>query len=322
MKYFISIFKERVAWLFFCVCMLVYLMAPVTQLSDSNYSMMVSQSLIESGTVRLDGYNIERYEPYSKPGIVHSGYPYQIENIGEKLYYYFPHGTSILSMPFVAVFNAFGLSTINDENGYSLAGEIKIERILSAILVSFAATMFYLTSRVSLSVPVSLVIALAGAFGTPLLSTASRAMWAHTWLLVLLSLTIYLVWRAIQAKKTPSPVLLASLVSWMFFVRPTSSISIVAISVIVLIVFRPIFVTYCVVGLLWLAGFVLYSQYHFDTYLPSYYLASRLGSNTYAEALLGNMISPARGLLESTQYLCVSFSWFEGADHKKAVAVM
>jgi len=86
------ILQERAALLLFSFCAIFYSSAPVIQKSDSNYSMMVSQSLIDYGTIRLDGYNIERSKSFSKPGILKSGYPYQIEVSGEKLFYYFHHG--------------------------------------------------------------------------------------------------------------------------------------------------------------------------------------------------------------------------------------
>lgn len=292
-----SFFKEKTALFLFFFCLVIYLCAPVSQIADSNYSMMVSQSLIENGTTRLDRYNIKKSEPFSKPGVVSSGYPYQIEVVQDKLHYYFPHGTSVLSAPFVAILNVFGLSAVNEGGAYDFRGEERIEIILAAFLISIAATIFYFTSRLSLNKPLSLAVALTGAFATPLLSTASRAMWAHTWLLVLLSSIIFLVWRSIRDKKSPNPILLATLVAWMYFVRPTSSISIIAVSMLVLIYFRPIFITYCLIGLAWLAGFLFYSQYNFGTFLPSYYSAGRIGSETFLVALAGNMISPSRGLL-------------------------
>jgi len=297
------IFRDKIVLLLFSFCLFFYLSAPVTQMADSNYSMMVSQSLIDHGTIRLDKYKIEKHEPFSKPGVVHTGYPYQIEVHQEKLYYHFPNGTSVLSAPFVALLNIFGLSAVNADGTYNLNGETKIQRILAALLMSMVAVLFYFTSRVSLNKTFSLAIALTGALATPLLSTASRAMWAHTWLVLLLSSIIFLVWRGIREKKKPNPILLATLVAWMYFVRPTSSISIIAVSALVLIYFRPIFIAYCLTGLGWLAGFLIYSQYQFDTFLPSYYTASRLGSETFFIALAGNAISPARGLLVYSPFI-------------------
>ena len=77
--------------------------------------MMVSESLIEHGTVRLDPYSVEKLEPFSKPGVISTGYPYQLEAVEDRLYYHYPHGTSILSAPFVAILNMFGISTANED---------------------------------------------------------------------------------------------------------------------------------------------------------------------------------------------------------------
>lgn len=295
-KYWVGLFL-------FVFCFSFYLVAPVAQIADSNYSMMVSQSIIDNGTVRLDEYNIEKREPFSRPGVVGSGYPYQIESVGEKLYYYFPHGTSILSVPIVSVLNLFGLSAVDEKGNYDVGGEKDVEEIIAALLVSLTVFVFFKMAKVSLSTSSSLVLALVYGLGTSLLSTASRGMWAHTWLLVLTSCVLFLVWKGVREKTSPNPFLLATLVSWMYFVRPTSSISILAISFIVLVAFRRIFVVYALTGLFWLLGFVLYSKYHFDSFLPTYYAAGRLGSDSFLQALLGNAISPARGVLVYSPFI-------------------
>lgn len=302
-----GIFKDKIIFLVFFVCLIVFWRGPVLQVSDSNYSMMVSQALIEHGTFRLDEYKIEKNEPFSKPGVGQTGYPYQLEVRGEKLYYFFPNGSSVLSAPFVAVLNQLGLSAVSADGSYNLTGEIKIEKVMAAFLMSVAACVFYLTSRVTLNKSFSAVIALAGAFATPVLSTASRAMWAHTWLLLLLSIVVFMLWRGIREKKAPNPFLLATIVAWMYFVRPTASVSIVAVSGIVFVFFRPIFVAYAFAGLMWFSGFLVYSQYNYDSFLPAYYAASRIGSGTVWSALLGNLVSPGRGLFVYSPFIVSVF---------------
>jgi hypothetical protein len=98
-------------------------------------------------------------------------------------------------------------------------------------------------------------------------------------------------------KREFNPVLMASLLAWMYFVRPTFSIHILAISVYLFIYYRRLFLPVAITGALWLAGFVLYSWIHFRELLPSYYRASRLQFSSFWVALAGNLISPARGLL-------------------------
>jgi len=142
----------------------------------------------------------------------------------------------------------------------------------------------------------SVLVALGGALGTQVYSTASRALWSHTWGILLLGIVIFLLLRREVQQRSLSPVWLASLLSWMYFVRPTFAIPILAISGYLFLFHRSLLLRYVVTGALWLAGFVLYSWVHFGQLLPSYYRAGRLQTGTFKVALAGNLISPSRGL--------------------------
>lgn len=294
------------AGIIFFVALIVYGAAPVTQIADSSYSMMVSQALIDHGTVRLDQFSIRKSKPFREPVVVSHGYPYQIEPVNGHLYYHFPPGSSVLSVPVVVVLNLFGLSAVNPEGSSNVTDEAIIERILAGGLMAGLASLIFLTARLLLPTGLSMAVAVAGAFGTSVLSTASRGLWSHSWNIFLLAIVLYLALKALRDKLQPNPFILATLLAWMYFVRPTASISIIAISLIVLVYFRSIFLPFAMTGAVWLGGFVVYSQYHFDKWLPSYYLATRLGSDTFWEALAGNLLSPARGLLIFSPFLLLT----------------
>jgi hypothetical protein len=83
----------------------------------------------------------------------------------------------------------------------------------------------------------------------------------------------------------------------MYLVRPTYAIPILAITIYIAIYHRQLLLWYAVTGMVWFAGFVAYSWHNFGQLLPNYYRASRLTFNNFGEALAGNLISPARGLL-------------------------
>jgi hypothetical protein len=93
------------------------------------------------------------------------------------------------------------------------------------------------------------------------------------------------------------PVLLATLLAWTYFVRPTFAVPIVAVSVYLLFYHRRALPLYVLTGVLWLGAFVAYSHYYFGPLLPNYYQANRLTFGTFWEAVAGNLISPSRGLL-------------------------
>jgi hypothetical protein len=278
--------SPRQAWLgvaIFFLTLAIFLFSRVHQVTDSSYSMMLTQSLLDHRSFTLDHYKT--------PAV------YQLETINGHTYYRFPPGSSVLSLPFVWVLNRFGISAVNQDGSYNPRGEVMIEAGLAALLMALLAVIFFYTARLLLPTGWSAVIALGGVLGTQVYSTASRALWSETWGILLLGLVIILLLGNELGKGRVNPILLATLLSWMYFVRPTFAVPIAAISVYLFLFHRPLFLRYALTGTAWLVGFVLYSRFHYGQLLPDYYRANRLLFNVFGTALVGNLISPARGLL-------------------------
>src|SRR5947209_3943830 len=96
----------------FIIACSIFLASHLRQIADSKYSLLVSESLLHHGSFALDGYvfpglNTERQAAQGFGGI------YQLELREGHIYYYFPPGSSILSIPYVAVWNALGVSAVN-----------------------------------------------------------------------------------------------------------------------------------------------------------------------------------------------------------------
>ena len=276
---------------------LIFWFSPIRQLTDSNYSMLLSESLIHHHTFALDGYAIPRLKPTWHDNTFKNGEMYQLELVGPHLYYYLPPGSSVLSVPYVAWMNAFGISAANADRSYNPEGETRIQAGLASLLMAALACVIFFTARLFLPVTWSAVIALGTAFGTQVWSTASRALWSDTWAIFLLGTSLYILLADATGKRKLHPILLATLLAWTYFVRPTNAISIATISVYVFIERRKNFVTFFICGLSWLAGFLLYSWYHFQQLLPNYFLPGRLNFSSFGTAFAGNLISPSRGLL-------------------------
>jgi len=222
---------------------------------------------------------------------------WQLELAENHLYYYFPPGSSILSLPYVAVANAVGVSAAKPDGTYNPEGEIRIETGLAAILMAALAAVFYFTSRLILPLTWSVLIAVAGVLGTQVWSTASRGLWSHTWETFLTAIVVYMLLAFETGKQRINSIALASVLSWMYFVRPSAGVVVFAVSIYVASCCREAFVKYLIAGSLWLAGFVVYSWIHYGKELPSYYRASRLRFDLFPVAFAGNLISPSRGLL-------------------------
>src|ERR1700730_10520406 len=285
------------AAILFALALTVFLIAPIHDLLDTAYSMLASESLVRHQTFTLDPYAVPRYEPKHYFDYVSNGPLYTIEVVDGHLYYFFPPGNLVLSAPFVAVFNAFGVSAANPDGTYNPDGEEKIESVLAALLMAGLTVIFFFTSRLVLPPAWSILIALGGAFGTQIFSTASRVVWGDTWGTFLLGIALWMILRRETRQGELNPIVLATLLAWLYFVRPTFSVHIIAITVYVLLCQRKYFVRYAVTGAFWLALFLWYSWYNFHHLLPSYYRPGRLYFGVFWTALAANLVSPGRGLL-------------------------
>ncbi len=282
--------------LVFVFTLAIFWFSPVHQITDSNYSMLLSQSLINHHSFVLDSYNIPRLAPEYHDHTWKNGHIHQIELVAGQLYYYMPPGSSVLSVPYVALLNSFGVSAVNADGSYNPEGEMKIETSLAALLMAALAVFFFFTSRLMLPTSWSGILALGGALGTQVWSTASRALWADTWGMLLLGIVVYMLLAHEVGRRRINPIVLATLLSWMYFVRPTYAVPILAITAYLFIFHRNLLWRFLGTSALWLLGFIVYSWSHFRAPLPHYFMLKRLSFGSFWVAMAGNLVSPSRGL--------------------------
>ena len=283
----------------FLIAFLIFWTSPIREMTDSNYAMLTSQNLFQYHTFQLDRYRWPDLRVIDRSGLGANTTVYQIESVNGHLFYYFPPGTPVLSLPYAALMKTLGVSAAHEDGSYNQQGELTIQRNLAAFLMAAATVIFFYLATLVLPAGWSVVIALGGALGTQVWSTASRVMWSDTWAIVLVALVIWLlVRRETGAKSTGlSSSMLATLLAWSYFVRPTNSIAIVAITAYLLVFQRRSFLVYAITGAVWFGLFMIYSWHNFGLALPYYFHVDRLHFGQYGEALAGNLISPSRGLL-------------------------
>ncbi len=282
----------------FLLAVLVFLFAPVYQSLDSRYTLMVSQNLIEKGSFRLNTIKgIEEAFPYYKA----KG---NFEFVNDNLYYLFPNASSVLSVPYVAYLNRFGMYLINPDGSFNTDLEVRMQRGLASILMAALAAVFFNTARLWLPAGWSWLVALTAAFGTQIFSTVSRGLWSHCWGIFLLGIALYLVARR-ERGFAVNPILLGTVLAWSYLVRPTFSVSIILISLYLLLRSRKLFIPYALTGLCWLGLFIGYSWYNYSKLLPTYFAGGRLGADTFWTAFAGNLVSPSRGALVYSPFIVV-----------------
>ena len=225
----------RLQIILFLFALTVFLAAPVIQASDSRYTILLSECLLHHHTFALDTYSVPQPRVPESPLGVKEASVYQLIRARGHTTYYYPQAGSILSIPFVAVANAFGLSSAMPAGELNFRGEVIIERIVASLLMAALTCVIFHTALMMLPIRWSMVVALGTALGTQILSTAARGLWSHTWQILVLGVLVDALLSREHRGTRMHPVWIATLVAWVYFTRPTGSIAIVTISIYVLL---------------------------------------------------------------------------------------
>lgn len=258
--------------------------------SDPRCTLLTSQSILEYGTIKLNGY---RSFLLSIKGCVraHNGNPYD----------YFPLGTSLISLPAVAVANAMGLSMdINEDNE-------KVQTWMATFIVPSIFLLFFFTGRFYVHWSASLIISLSSVLGSSIASSLGAALWNQSLCTLLIAYMLFIIAKHNEGPQKINPYLLGVLLFLAYLTRPTASIFIIMVFTYFLIKDRGVLYRSAAVSFLLLIAFAAFSHYEYGQILPPYYSHERLNSETpLVVALYGIFLSPSRGLLVFSPFLVVT----------------
>lgn len=284
----------RVAIALFVGCLAAFVLSPVAYHSDPIWTIHTAMSLLRGQWGDLSGFAAVDPAHYSL--IRRDGHAYMM----------FPIGTSVLIAPAVALMEwvspdyAAYVERVNPPS---------LHRNVAAVICAAAVALFFLAARQRFPRGVAVAAAMILAFATGVWSTASRTLWSHGPLILCHAAALLII---LGAERRPALAWLAGLpLGFAVIVRPTAAIVVVAMAAVVMLRWPrrlPAFVA-CVGGVLvpWI-GFNLAIH---GAVLPPYYQLSRLdGAGVFAEALLGHLVSPARGLFVFSPILLLAIPGF------------
>ncbi len=286
----------------------LYLQAPVVQMADSRYTLLASHAALHHQTLLLDRYNLPFTVTAAPHGQLERHYPYQLDQAGEHVVSHYPPGTPLLSAPLLAWRESAGETVLTPTGQYAPWLDERIQHELAALLTAVTVLLLWALARTWLPPPWSWLVAGVAGVASPLLSTTSRALWSHTWgVLVLTVLLLHL--RRLALAKPVSPVLLGTLGAWLYLIRPSFSLAVAATGLLLLdharraapelawprLFLRPLPLRFGLTVLAWLAPFGAWARSVWGG-LPPYY-RHPLGNPEFFQALAGNLVSPQRGVL-------------------------
>jgi hypothetical protein len=283
----------------------IYIASPVRTSGDSMWSIHTALSLVDG-----KGGDLREYLPLREAQKF-----YAIHQFDDRYYTLFPVGVSLIAAPVVLI------STWLDPDFRQRIGRgnpDRFEKNIAAVYGALAVLLFFwlIYSRLT-SVPIALATTLIFALGTSMWSTATRALWQHGPLVLMLIAAMVLL---VRGRQRPALMQYASIpLAFAFITRPTAAIPIAVLSVYVLIYHRECFIRFALYGIAVAIPWIAYNLHEFGSVLPEYYRPRRLvKSSTMGEAMIGNLVSPARGLFVYSPVLLLSFTGFALALRDRA----
>jgi hypothetical protein len=259
---------------------------------DSRYSLLVSQAILEHGSVHLDPYEKDLDLNRNNGG---KGWMLMHWGDNDHTYYFYPVGTSLLSLPFVFLGNCFGMDMVYYDQ------ESQMQLMISAFVLVLLFLQLYRMARIFLEEWVAHIFALSMVLCTSLISTHGVALWSQTFeTLAIVSVLLVFARAKFEAGYQLKGWDVGALLFVAYLCRPTASVF-VALSIgyvfwqhraalpKVLLYAGGLFVL-----------FVLWSFWEFQTFLPRYYdPATWKGREDarFLQDLMAMVFSPSRGLL-------------------------
>jgi hypothetical protein len=308
---------RRPVALVFLLTFLIYSASPVRQNYDSYLAFPTAQSIVHDRDLYLDEFD-------AAPILSHAGL---VEVADGRVANYFPWVPTLLLVPSIVALDLAGVAGVGS-GSFAVAngGSMDIIQMLTASLVVAAvAALLVVISFERLSSSIrhrrryAVVTALLFAFGTSAWSTASRAVWQHGPSMLCLAAAVLLGQRLLT-RSTSRPALTATLlgvaVALSYTVRPTNSIVVIVLTLLVFVALRSS-IRWYLLGAAVVAGpWIAVNLIMYESLLPPYYTGSRLSfHDDFFEALAANLVSPARGLLVFTPILLfAAFRWTKSGD--------
>jgi len=266
--------------------------------SDPRATLLVSESIIKRGTIKLDHYGPDVLERYG----------YAVHEKNGHYYYYFPIGTSLASVPFVALANVFGQEMIDSEPA--------VQILIAAFTSIITLLILFKLASLFIDWKHALIISSVFWFGTSLASTSGTALWSHNFATLFALLAIYLAVRTAKLNKAQPWHLIAILLFAAYLCRPTMAILSPFVLLFLFTYSRSDAIKTGFFLVLLLGAFILFSVHEFGQMLPDYYLPKRLAGGYFYTALYGNLLSPARGILIYSPFIAIAWLCLKYSEKK------
>jgi hypothetical protein len=254
---------------------------------------------VAAAIVHFHTLSLDRFRPLPAPG-------FAVTSSHGHLYPLFPWAVSLFAVPFVVALDLLQKLGIGHGSLQLIRSgrdwELQVAS-MSVVVAGAAVVTYFVALRALRMTPQRRrrrwagAVALTFAFATPALSTASRSMWQHGPSMLFLALAILFGLRA-DAGESGWAGMGASL-ALAYTMRPTNAVAVIVLSMWVVLAHRRRLLPYLAGAAPVAVVFLVVNLVSYHALLPAYYDRGQgfAMTHTVLVALLGNLVSPSRGLL-------------------------
>jgi hypothetical protein len=264
-------------WLFLG-CVTVFVVSPVRDTTDSVYTLHTAISLARGhwGDLAPIDPNIASYS--------------LTRTADGRILTTFPVGPSVLLAPFAWITDRLAPLWIE---WFVPRNSFFVHRVIASLIGAATIVVLYQALLFRFDRRTALLLAITFAFATTVWSTTTRGLWSHGPLMLFVCIGLYCAFASQSAR---AAALTGAALAAAFAMRPTAAIAGVALAgVFGWRGLKPL-ACYALGGALVIAAWAALQVAIYGQVVPPYYVPSRIGSSATIEALLGNLVSPARGL--------------------------
>ncbi len=280
--------KAGIGFLFITLVILINVAARVpTTGGDSYGTLLVADSLVRFGRFSLENYPREVLDRYGPRISQTNGLPF----------YYFPVGSSVLSVPLVGSARLLGVDVI--------AQDALLQKVMASISSGLTMLLMLCIGFRWRKDWGSWVVPAIFWFGTAISTATGTAIESHNFAIVFALLAIDGVLRMNDDRSVKIWGVIGFCLFCAYVTRPTFAIFAPFLLIWLFTLSRTMAIKAGLVLAVLLGSFVLFSLKVYGQPLPDYYLPKRLTGGDTGVALLGNLLSPSRGLFVFSSFIAV-----------------
>ncbi len=280
-----------------------YLLFPVQQYTDSRYTLLFSELMITQQSLALESLKQSDDDSSQLYDEITGSNPRHIQFVDGSALPYFPFTNAVFALPFYIPFTIFAEGLSYSSHSKMLSLEAKYQKIIASALSSIVVLVMFLIARTRISTRGAILAALLAAFGTQLASTTSRGLWTHNWSILFTSTALLILMKLESRESQLKHQSLCILTTGMLFTlsylaRPTGLIGLIVVLLYIIIRYSKKGLFFYLLGaFVVLLPFIAMSNHYYGSLFPPYYQGGRLSLEGIYDGIIGNLISPSRGLL-------------------------